>query len=258
MPLGEFRDADARELGERTAFTSVLPLFPDVSFVHRGVTRENRSRIPVRLARRNEIGGTEATLDASRGRERAPSSGQSSCLEVRFKHLASFLVGFSFLVRVVSRTALRACSRRKRGRRDDATTSARPMPPHDGERVRRCSSGRRPQHGRTGEKLRENPTMLTARPASDCRENGAGIQLSGIARLEGSSAPLSLARSLASALFLSLSLTPAISPLFQTSRPPALPHRSAAVSPYPRCSLRSYSLPLGCPPGFPHHSRLLL
>jgi len=44
----------------------------------------------VGLARRNKIGGTEATLDASRGRERDPS-GQSSRLEVRFKHLASFL-----------------------------------------------------------------------------------------------------------------------------------------------------------------------
>lgn len=42
------------------------------------------------LTRRNKIGGTEATLDASRGRERDPS-GRSSRLEVRFKHLASFL-----------------------------------------------------------------------------------------------------------------------------------------------------------------------
>ena len=42
------------------------------------------------------------------------------------------------------------------------------------------------EHGRTGEKLRENPAMLTTRPASDCREDRAGIRLSGIARQAGS------------------------------------------------------------------------
>lgn len=51
----------------------------------------------VRLARCNEIAGTEATLvDASRGCERAPL-GRSSGLEVRLKHLARpFSRGFSF------------------------------------------------------------------------------------------------------------------------------------------------------------------
>lgn len=89
MPPGEFRNEDARNF---SAIISVLPVSFDA---YRGIVyTENRSReitdVPVGLARRNKIGGTEATLDASRGRERDPS-GRSSRLEVRFKHLASFL-----------------------------------------------------------------------------------------------------------------------------------------------------------------------
>lgn len=92
MPPGEFRDEDARNSLSALA-RSLAPVFSVlvVSLVvtHAEIDRA-RSRIPVRLVRRNQIGGTETTLDANRGCERAPS-GQSSCLEVRFKHLASFL-----------------------------------------------------------------------------------------------------------------------------------------------------------------------
>jgi len=250
MPPGEFRDEDARN--------SRRPLPCPHSVITAAIDRGNRSDreiagIPVRLARRDKIGGTEATLDASRGRERAPS-GRSSRLEVRSEHLASFL-GLLVPGQTRGRTALRAFATKEGGRGDVDGETRR-----DRRRARRrasanvTSSSPEPQHGGTGEKLRENPAMPTARPASDCRENGAGIQLSGIARLEGSSAPL--ARSLA--LSLARSRSPRPSPRYfrLVGRRP-FPHRSAVAFPLSRYSLRPRSLPLGCPPGFHHHPRLL-
>ena len=64
---------------------------------------------------------------------------------------------------------------------DDHTQTARTTATRVHDRLRSPV-----QHGRTGEKLRQYPAMLTARPASDCREDRAGIRLSGIARQAGS------------------------------------------------------------------------
>lgn len=107
---------------------------------------------------------------------------------------------------------------------------------HD-EQLRRIRSAE-PQHGRTGIKLRENPAMLTARPASDCRENGAGIQLSGIARLEGSSPP-------------------SLRPSTRSSRPPALLPTASPSSQSPLLSLRHYFPSIRPRHGLPRRPRLL-
>lgn len=80
--------------------------------------------------------------------------------------------------------------------------------------------------------------MLTTRPASDCRENGAGIQLSGIARLEGSS-PLSLR------------------PSTRSSRPPALLPTASSSSQSPLLSLRLCFPSIRPRHGLPRRPRLL-
>lgn len=155
--------------------------------------------------------------------ECAPS-GRSLCLEVRSKHLASFL----------GLVAPNCCAKRHftRSRRDVRDAHRY----HARLRATGITWSTKSQHGRTGEKLRENPTMLTARPASDCRENGAGIQLSGIARLEESLPSPSRSRCPRSP---SLSL-----PSISLSAGGSFPHPRSL----PPCSLPSTRPPLGSPP----------
>lgn len=185
---------------------------------------------------RRNIRHRELSLPCSS--ERAPS-GRSLCLEVRFKHLASFL-GLLALNCCVERHFARSRRYVRNAHRHHARSRATGTT---------WSTKSEPQHGRTGEKLRENPTMLTARPASDCRENGAGIQLSGIARLERGRLPLFIALTVSlSSIFLPaggdsslLRYTAAAAPAayrpFRRARSPPLDHRSVSPTTPPPTSV---------------------
>lgn len=104
----------------------------------------------------------------------------------------------------------------------DETYATRTDITHDREQPELTwSTKSEPQHGRTGEKLRENPTMLTARPASDCREERSGDSVEwhrpvrGVASLP---APAVLAHSFSLSLTLPSLCRPAARP-----PPPSLP-----------------------------------
>lgn len=133
---------------------------------HAGIDRE-KSRIPVRLARCDKIGGTERHVGvASRGRERAPS-GQSSCLEVRFQASGVLRCQASRSWSDASRMALRAYATREtwRGNGERETDAT-----HDGEQVRRCSSSPEPS-------ARKDPRKTARKPNHADYATGVGVIL---------------------------------------------------------------------------------
>lgn len=122
--------------------------------------RDTRQEIHDVVDAQRRAAAAAAVTELSRS-ERVPS-GRSLCLEVRFEHLASYLV--SSLPTVLPPDLVVFATTEVSGA---MTSSAQPTP-------RTITSDcdvpeSEPQHGRTIENSRENPTMLTARPASDCR-----------------------------------------------------------------------------------------